>query len=59
MRFAFFLFVLVAVAAFWGARSVEGAEPHWRLVRVALYTTSGIFAGLFLSAAIQALLASD
>jgi hypothetical protein len=42
-----------------GGRSIEGEEPQWRLIRGALYTASGIFVGLFVSAALQALLISE
>jgi len=59
MRILFWLMILFAVAAFWAGRSIEGEEPQWRLIRGALYTASGIFVGLFVSAALQALLISE
>lgn len=55
----FVALAFVALAAFWAARRTRGGEPQWRLVRAALYITSGIFAALLVSAMLQALLALD
>ena len=52
----FLLLAIMTGAAFWAARRTKGPELQWRVLRWGLYAISGIFAGLLLSAMLQALL---
>lgn len=51
----YLLLAIMAGVAFWAARRTPGDEPQRRVLRGALYAVAGLFAGLLLSAMLQAL----
>lgn len=55
----FLLLIVLTAASLWGARRVRGDEAPMRVLRWALYIAAGVFAGLLLSAMLQALFVGD
>ncbi len=55
----FLLLIVFTAVSLWGARQVQGEEPAMRVLRWALYIAAGVFAGLLLSAMLQALFVGD
>jgi len=55
----FLLLIVLTAASLWGAQRVRGGEPPMRVLRWALYIAAGVFAGLLLSAMMQALFVGD